>query len=358
MSVKALTRAEAIAQWPKDAKGTNVGDFSLTELRTGTKLNCRGGAPINYCHSDWQYKTKADYDRAIAAFGRNWTARPALFEATNGQNTLKMITSFHTFNHSIVVAGSAFNIVSPNLQRSRRLPNGQWDPATLGPGFERDKNGNWNPGHHMCMHYSDSFRARSDDNYTRNMRAAVEEGLRLINATPEDPEFPRISRGTTNKAATIEAQGHINRLGYEPPLVVDGGFGPLTEAGVQWAQRQHGLPVTGVIDKDTWLVLRTDRGSPTVDEQRIEGSGYSPAGWAIDSTDWAILMGILGGTGGGNFDLQGQLTREQGIVLMHRFAERIGSILEIDMNTIARSHADSKGIVLPPHVNTNGIFRK
>lgn len=37
-----------------------------------------------------------------------------------------------------------------------------------------------------------------------------------------------------------------------PSLVPDGIYGPETMAAVSYFQRRHGLPVTGVADRDTW----------------------------------------------------------------------------------------------------------
>ena len=44
-----------------------------------------------------------------------------------------------------------------------------------------------------------------------------------------------------------QVQTAINAMGYQPPLVVDGAYGPMTQAGVQWFQSQHGLTVDGII---------------------------------------------------------------------------------------------------------------
>ena len=156
--IRTLTTKEVIEVWPSG------GDFTLTDLLTQTKFTCRGGPPINYDHSDWQYKTKADYDAVMAFAGRAWTGRPAILETASGCVTC---VSYHTFNHSIPVASPAYNIVSPNITRATEL----------------DSSGNWRPGHHMCMHYIDSINLRGgvkgSGSYTDKMYQAIVEASRL-----------------------------------------------------------------------------------------------------------------------------------------------------------------------------------
>ncbi|GIX03352.1 MAG: hypothetical protein KatS3mg113_0358 [Planctomycetaceae bacterium] len=47
------------------------------------------------------------------------------------------------------------------------------------------------------------------------------------------------------------------RLSLEPPLQVDGEFGPITEAAVKQFQQQSGLMPTGVVEEHTWRALGT-----------------------------------------------------------------------------------------------------
>lgn len=173
MKITPLTRSQVIAAW--SARG---GNFTLTDLRTGTVLRGRGSPPVNYCHTDFQWLTEADWRAATRIGGRSWAARPALLETDDGCVTP---VSYHTFNHSIRVASGAFDIVGPP-----RIIRGR-GPAP----HERDEAGNWRPGHHMCMHYIDSWRARSDTAYTREMRAAVEEAAALL-APPAAAPLPPV----------------------------------------------------------------------------------------------------------------------------------------------------------------------
>ncbi|GAW93667.1 peptidoglycan-binding protein LysM [Calderihabitans maritimus] len=49
----------------------------------------------------------------------------------------------------------------------------------------------------------------------------------------------------------------LTRAGFDPGPI-DGIFGPRTEAAVKAFQRQKGLPVTGVVDTNTWIALIRD----------------------------------------------------------------------------------------------------
>lgn len=50
-------------------------------------------------------------------------------------------------------------------------------------------------------------------------------------------------------------QTEINAMGYSPPLVVDGAYGPKTKAGIQWAQSQKGITPDGVVGPQTLAAL-------------------------------------------------------------------------------------------------------
>ena len=59
-----------------------------------------------------------------------------------------------------------------------------------------------------------------------------------------------------------------------PPLTIDGIYGPSTEAAVRAVQRTFGLPVTGILDLDTWETLyRTYLGFvSTIPLKYVEGN--------------------------------------------------------------------------------------
>ena len=52
-------------------------------------------------------------------------------------------------------------------------------------------------------------------------------------------------------------QQAINDAGYQPPLVVDGAYGPKTNAGVVWFQKLHGLVPDGIIGDATMAATIT-----------------------------------------------------------------------------------------------------
>jgi peptidoglycan hydrolase-like protein with peptidoglycan-binding domain len=70
----------------------------------------------------------------------------------------------------------------------------------------------------------------------------------------ECPPRPILRRGSKGNRVR-EAQARLNARGATPPLVVDGDFGPKTEAAVRKFQLSRGLAVDGVIGKDTWNAL-------------------------------------------------------------------------------------------------------
>lgn len=66
---------------------------------------------------------------------------------------------------------------------------------------------------------------------------------------------PVIQMGSLGPAVG-DWQVWINACGYQPPLEVDGVFGPATEAGVKWFQTICNLDADGVIGTMTWAARR------------------------------------------------------------------------------------------------------
>ncbi|WP_308050605.1 peptidoglycan-binding protein [Streptomyces sp. TRM72054] len=89
---------------------------------------------------------------------------------------------------------------------------------------------------------------------------------------------------------SVEAQQHaVNALGYQPPLTVDGVFGPLTLAGVQWLQRTVGVEDDGLWGPLTEAAFgayigiggsgggRSDVRTIRAQQVAVNGMGHSPA---------------------------------------------------------------------------------
>ena len=68
--------------------------------------------------------------------------------------------------------------------------------------------------------------------------------------------LPQLQAGDQDKPQSRmvhRLQGLVSALGN--PVTLDGIFGPNTEAAVKDQQRAFGLPVTGVVDDNTWSKL-------------------------------------------------------------------------------------------------------
>jgi len=75
---------------------------------------------------------------------------------------------------------------------------------------------------------------------------------------------PDVKLGDTGEAVS-QAQRGLRRT-PNTTLVVDGDFGPLTEAATKEFQQSAGLPPTGVVDEATWLLLPNGFPMPTLSE--------------------------------------------------------------------------------------------
>lgn len=74
---------------------------------------------------------------------------------------------------------------------------------------------------------------------------------------PRTELAPGLARGSHGPGVSQLQQG-LNRHGAQPPLDVDGLFGPLTQAALVAFQRKHGLPVTGKLDAKSLAKLRAE----------------------------------------------------------------------------------------------------
>jgi peptidoglycan/xylan/chitin deacetylase (PgdA/CDA1 family) len=67
-----------------------------------------------------------------------------------------------------------------------------------------------------------------------------------------------LRQGLKDDPEVFFLQQLLNEQGLKKHFVTDGDFGPNTQAGVKDVQRDNDLPVTGIVDDDTWDALRED----------------------------------------------------------------------------------------------------
>ncbi|MBQ8248867.1 MAG: peptidoglycan-binding protein, partial [Clostridia bacterium] len=93
-------------------------------------------------------------------------------------------------------------------------------------------------------------------NGVKRLNALASEGLTLADVSTQFPT--ELSRGDES-IYVREFQYFLNVLGENleviPPVAIDGIFGGDTETAVRAFQMAYGLPVTGVVDEETWVQL-------------------------------------------------------------------------------------------------------
>ncbi|WP_220096431.1 peptidoglycan-binding protein [Streptomyces cyaneus] len=76
---------------------------------------------------------------------------------------------------------------------------------------------------------------------------------------PSRPERTAADQPFARKGTVAEGvkniQQRLNDLGCDPPLVVDGNFGPRTQEAVQRFQADNGLTADGIVGNKTWRQL-------------------------------------------------------------------------------------------------------
>lgn len=90
----------------------------------------------------------------------------------------------------------------------------------------------------------------------------------------------------------VQGLQHLLRA-HGATIAADGAFGPLTQAAVSTAQDARGLPVTGVVDRDTWvaLVVPTSLGSTGEAVRGVQQ--FDPGGHRI-GVDPIVVDGVFG----------------------------------------------------------------
>ena len=182
------------------------GDFIIRDLWSNTDLRCRGAAGNNN-HIDFMWARRADFEAAMRLIGKNpskrvgtWRARPCLIIFTNRNGTFAFSGGYHTKNHSVAVAGSAYNPAGVRITRGQGA-----SPR------ERDYNGRWRIGEHMCLWVGNSWDMRGNrtSNYELDMRDAVREAEKLAGqsvdtASPPSSTQPQADKANANAARNTE----------------------------------------------------------------------------------------------------------------------------------------------------------
>ncbi|MCG5436249.1 peptidoglycan-binding domain-containing protein [Micromonospora foliorum] len=135
--------------------------------------------------------------------------------------------------------------------------------------------------------------------------------------TDPPPSSGGMGGGMTSVRTVAAQQKAVNDAGYSPALVVDGFWGPKTDAGVRWLQGRLGVTADGLWGPNTEVAYQAQiNGSApgggmssvrsTASQQRaVNNMGYSPAlvvdGFWGPSTDTGVrwLQGRLGVTADG-----------------------------------------------------------
>jgi Putative peptidoglycan-binding domain-containing protein len=111
------------------------------------------------------------------------------------------------------------------------------------------------------------------------------------------PAWPVLGQGSNSdwpRSTVRSLQYLLNARGAH--LVVDGFFGPRTDAAVRSYQRTHGLVVDGIVGARTWsaLIVTVQRGSvgPAVKALQDQGNARADGGGA--STPVLAVDGIFG----------------------------------------------------------------
>ncbi|MFC7711247.1 peptidoglycan recognition protein family protein, partial [Micromonospora lupini] len=152
------------------------------------------------------------------------------------------------------------------------------------------------------------------------LRAWVQAGMNSDNVpavTDPPPSSGGLGGGMTSVRSISAQQKAVNEAGYSPALVVDGFWGPKTDAGVRWLQGRLGVPADGLWGPNTEAAYRaqlnntspgggmTSVRSAASQQQAVNGLGYSPplvvdGSWG-PKTDAGVrwLQGQLGVTADG-----------------------------------------------------------
>lgn len=129
-----------------------------------------------------------------------------------------------------------------------------------------------------------------------------------------------VSRGMTSVRSVRGQQEAVNQLGYSPRLVVDGIWGPLTDAGVRWAQRLLGVDDDGLWGPATEAAyqahLKSKPASKTPRPRLAVDGDFGPA-------TTGALQAVIGATVDGAWGPQSQKA-------LQRYLNHAGARLVVD----------------------------
>ncbi|MCL2426928.1 MAG: SPOR domain-containing protein [Oscillospiraceae bacterium] len=205
------------------------GNFVIHDLLSGQTIEFRGAAGNNN-HIDVMFRTQSAFRKMLRMLNLpvtrdhgNWRARPGVLEFTNNRGTFRFAVAYHTYNHSVRVAGQPFyNPVGFRVIRGKgAIPH------------ERTAAGSWRSGEHICVWVGDSWvlRGSRTSAWEIEMRDAVRDAeRRSITATANVPQHQnqkmwRVQVAASRDRAAIERE--VNRLiaaGQYAYLNIYGGF--------------------------------------------------------------------------------------------------------------------------------------
>jgi peptidoglycan hydrolase-like protein with peptidoglycan-binding domain len=121
------------------------------------------------------------------------------------------------------------------------------------------------------------------------LRTWVQNGMNTDVVPPIGDTPSGGSSGMTSVRSITSQQTAVNDAGYSPALIVDGIWGPHTDAGVRWLQRRLGITADGLWGPDTEAAYQAQikGGSPgggmasvrsvAAQQRAVNSLGYSPA---------------------------------------------------------------------------------
>ena len=107
-----------------------------------------------------------------------------------------------------------------------------------------------------------------------------------------------------NTSAGNDSDGGAVMLRYRPYTNIVGGYRPLYEEDE--------------MSYEDWV-----RFAKRFEEESAKPKGGAPSVWATKATDWAVENGLFTGDENGDFDWQGNITREQAAAVMYRFYQSL-----------------------------------